>query len=525
MDDVDDVDLLELPGRTTGKSLWQPPNSLLQSPLFKAVKPFLKRNWDAALKNKFQIAAFLQLASLPKKNDIDKQWVEGVYKSNQATFKQLMSIFLHAVGSSSSRSSSSIDSILCSACETRGSLKRRNCRVLPPEAKDMRQLQDVIGQQCVNCYFFPTSKACEFPDTTKGPPAAVKQTPVPIPSLGQPTQSFSQPISRPSTAGSIASSTVAHPAPPRHQESPTKSAQNLARPISQTPIPVPPIPILTPKPTQPASRQSVLKQAQHVDAEQPVEDAVRQSSRLLNRPSQTSADSGSQTDPEPRLSGSRTSPAAAPSPGLLISHYPSAESAATSSLREASSAPSKSASLVAKAFSLFGEIGQLPTEEQAGVYQKLAELSEIARRPLVDAGLSAQFAPSAPVAEDWEIAPGCLLTRTPNGPFGFSSPFLRREVISFELAHQVSRSQRVLNNYLAPLAMAKVNGVVGEEGEGGRWECTLVVLEGFVKVKMQELEARVGQGGVLLVTAGSDCVVTNVGLRESRIQVRWTREW
>lgn len=482
--------------------------------------------------------AFLQLASLGKNNVVDRDWIESVHRTNQRRYKMLMTIFLHAAGCSG----------LCSACEMRAPLKQRNCRALPPEARGMRELQRVIGQQCANCYFYSTSKPCEFVAANGRPPAPT-QTPVPVPLRGQAAEPSGGRVPRP-----FISAPASHPAsgalqpPPGPRDSLLRKATGLDRPISQTPIPVPPVP---PVPgvksllSQPSGR-AVGRDAAPVDAEQSAEDGARRSGRLSHGTWSISSGSESTTihghggragsrevaspPPLPPTSASSASASASASPSALsfdppTSHLPNAGSLAASA-PQPTVAPLTSSSLVAKAFALFGEIGQLPAQEQPGVYQKIAELSEIARRPLNDRGLDAPFPPSAPAAEDWEVAPGRLTAQQPAAaaaasrpvPVGFSSSYLRREVVTRELAPQVSRSQRVLNKHLPPL------GVVRMDRAGQGWECNLTVLEGFVRVRMEGLEARMSQGGILVVGPGSDCVVTNVMHQESKIQVRWTKE-
>lgn len=484
------------------------PKGLLDSAVLKAVAPFLQKGWIIAFQtaDKVEQKAFLQLASLPRNSAVDRDWVSSVHRSNQRKYKVLMTIFLHVAGSSS---------LQCSACQTRGTLKQRNCRALPPEAQGMRELQAVIGPQCANCYFYPCSKPCQFP--TGRPPTTLKQTPVPVPQIIPPGST---------TSGAV----QLQPRPP---DALRRTATRLNKPISQTPVPVPPIPSVKPFSSQPPTLVDTSQSSEDSDVD-------RQPRRLSNRASHDSTDNGqldsyrvSIGSPDDRSSSaipptstSSASTAALPS-DLTTSHPPNAELLTTSA--PLSTHPSLASSiLIAKAFALFGEICELPVQEQPGVYQKIAELSEIARRPLHDPGLDAPFPPSAPAVEDWEVAPGCLSTTTQratadaaaagSAPVGFSSSFLRREVVSFEHAPRVSRSQRVLNKHLPPLGVVKIDR--GDE----EWECTLAVLQGFVKVRMGDLVARMSQGAVLVVGPGSDCIATNVMHEESKVQVRWTRE-
>lgn len=482
--------------------------NLMNSALFKTASPFLQEGWTLAFNTATsrEQKACVQLASLPSSGVVDKEWVMGVQRSNQRRFRVLMSIFFHIAGSSS---------LQCEACQGRVPLKQRNCRVLPPEAQGMRELQQVIGHQCVNCYFFPASRPCELP----GRPPALKQTPVPAPLYSQAAQH--------SSSGSMLPALNSDSTHRWPRESSPRTATKLNKPISQTPVPVPPIPPVRSLPSQLSGQGVGQDHAVLVDAGQSSEDrdGVQQSRKPVTRSSH-SLDGATLSALRPTSSSSSASTAAAPFfNASSSSHLPDTQSLATS-VPSFTTAPLTSSSLIAKAFTLFGEIGQLPAHEQPGVYQKIAELSEIARRPLIhDTGLDAPFPPSAPAAEDWEVAPGCLsapkrpTTAAAAGsvPVGFSSSFLRREVVNFEHAPQVSRLQRVMNKHLAPLAVVRIDRA------GQEWECTLAVLEGFVKVKMEGVDAKIGQGGLLLIGSGSDCILTNAMHQESKVQIRWTR--
>lgn len=130
--------------KTTVKSTWQAPHSVIVSPLFRTVEPYLKKTWNTSIKDDAHKAAFLALASLPLKSDIDRDWLGKLNGEKPITFTHTMKLFMFAV--------SSLTSEPCSHCKHCGLEKRRNCRVLPPEAESMHQLQQVIGKQCINCF-------------------------------------------------------------------------------------------------------------------------------------------------------------------------------------------------------------------------------------------------------------------------------------------------------------------------------------------------------------------------------------
>jgi hypothetical protein len=64
----------------------------------------------------------------------------------------------------------------CNPCQSKILEQKHNCKILPPEATGMRELQEICGSQCVNCYFFQASKPCKLP----GSSTITKQTLVPV---------------------------------------------------------------------------------------------------------------------------------------------------------------------------------------------------------------------------------------------------------------------------------------------------------------------------------------------------------
>lgn len=505
--------------------------SLDQSPVWKEVEPLMKRSWLTAYltAKKSEQRAFLQLISLPKRGDIDESWIDGVRRSNQRSYKVGMTIIVHVVGIRG----------LCSACKTRTPVKQGGCTVLPPEANGMRDLQDVIGVQCTNCYFFPTSKACEFSSGDATP--AVKQTPIPIP------RPAPAPITKRSTShplqSKVGSATQALQAPLRHPAIVSTLAQEkaVARPISQTPVPVPAIPngpsslLPSSAPSTAPDEAADMSILQHDDntmhqSRRVPEQAVEATNGDVHRSDHGLAESGvgvkavgvSSLDP----ANTEISTATSHSLGQSGAIRRRAESPARSdpSVTTASIRGPNSTSIVGKALSLIGEISQLPSQEQSSVYQKISEILEIARRPVTNGDISSDYSAPLAAADDWEIAPGRLsLAISTRGsvrapPVAFSTAFLRREVVSFQQAQKISRSQKILNKHIPALGVVRL-----EEPEDG-WECSLSVLEGTVRVRMPGVEGKIGQGGVVIVTRGSECIVTNILHQESKVQIRWGQD-
>ncbi|KKY32434.1 hypothetical protein UCDDA912_g07596 [Diaporthe ampelina] len=119
---------------------------------------------------------------------------------------------------------------------------------------------------------------------------------------------------------------------------------------------------------------------------------------------------------------------------------------------------------------------------------------------------------SAAAAEEWEIAPGRLTMD--DKYLAFSTSFLSREIVSAKAAQQLSPTQRVLNKSIAALNQLSVGQ---EEG----WDCTCSVIRGVLKMRVGDVEARIGQGGVIIVE--KECIITNVSHKEARIQVWWKK--
>lgn len=521
---------------TDKDSTAKPPRELMNLRLVRAISPRLWTGWWQAWTSakKVEQTAFLQLASLEQRTLFDQEWMRRIAHSKQRSYKKLITIFLHAVGSIG----------LCQVCEGRAPLRHRNCRALPPAARDMKELQSIVGRQCTNCYLASTLSPCEFSAATEGHRApAPKQTPVPLPvsTLVRPfrpnnEQTHEQPrdasLGRPSDSASRYASEGVQA---RGDAKETPGEEGRCPQTSTTRTDIPPLPVSSPHVLPSGiSDQAEARAAMPTHPRKPLIESTRRFARLTNGSADSpghSHDSGVESlgaDSSSTLGHADASNATAHSEPFDALRSHSNTSVPVSGRTISSSNHPLVTSTIAKAFTLFGEIGQLPIESQAGVYQKIAELSALARRPLDDDAFFFPPSQSVTVFEEWEIAPGCLsaprtrpaaanMVAPGVAPVGFSSSFLRREVVAFELAYQVSRSQRILNKHLPCLGVTRIENVA----DG--WECTMTVLEGFVKVKTDAIDARMAQGGVLIIVSGSYCTITNVMDKESKIQVRWVR--
>lgn len=364
--------------------------------------------------------------------------------------------------------------------------RKRNCMILPPEAKDMRELQEIIGSKCVNCFFFPGNHRCDFA-TSKLPTVdvstGVKQTYTPaLDSL-------------PARVAKSASRPESHIAKGLSMPTPTQS-------ISHSPIPVPVLPL-----------RPQLAQA-HGPAEQSNGGPVRRSVLRSARESEVRIDDHGDSVPENDDLTSGT---------LYTDDVNSNEELASAGATTvasglASGAPPRSSALVSKAFTLFGEITQLPAHEQDKVYDKLAAMLGVASGAPTTTRTAAPGKTQGsvahqyhgPAADGWEIAPGRL---TSGGePVAFSTSSLRRKAVSSSSAQYVTPTEKVLNKHIIALDHLKIKPEID-------WDCKFSVTKGMVKVKMGDVEANIGYGGVLLVK--HECIVTNAWHDESHIQVWW----
>lgn len=374
----------------------------------------------------------------------------------------------------------------------------------------MRELQEVCGSQCVNCYFFHATRPCEFPASSA---AMTKQTPVPVP-----TPPFMRPILH--VERSLDPPPFARPLPAAGPQAPTYSSYKATKgekPILQSPVP---IPLFA---TQGPNNQSQYSRPSDVSSVKPRTEPLRRSRRVIMTDVQfAGSDSDGESNkrdesvPYSATSNAALSETALAPDGFMPGGPGTKEStAATSNL---SFGETSSSELVARAFSLFGDISRLPAEEQAALWNQMQQMAGILQTgtatrspttmstsPYPPAGLS-------PAAEEWEIAPGRLTADDKH--LMFSTSFLSREVVSLKAAQQLSPTQRVLNKSI--LALNQLS-VPQEEG----WDCQCSVIRGVLKVKVGDVGAKIGQGGVIIV--GKDCSITNVSHKEARIQLWWRK--
>lgn len=452
-----------------------------------------RKGWLLAYRNTsdFERRALTQLISLPPKNTIEGEWLSGIKKSNQQSFKGLICILIAIVGVRGP----------CQACKSRTPEKTQHCAALPLQAEKMHELQQLVGKRCADCYHFPTTKDCEFPSLRAL--TAIKQTPVPIPQLsGQSatvqTRHFPERVS-------------VLPVPPvRAASSNTTVHIQPRRPISNTPIPLPTLPSVLTMPLPAAARhQAAFERGRPMHT-----DAAPSTGKHATMPATTDVNSTTRARRSKRI------------PSLCLTGASDASSASDeSSTNQSSAMPTftaphlSSTSIVGKALGLLTEVSQLPNEEQSGVYTKIVEMIEVIRRPTLNHGIGLFDQISNPVAEKWETAPGRLAIPVPGvgreSQIAFSTSYLRREVIDVQLATQISRGQRILNRQIPALHQVMV------ERFDARWDCTLTVLEGFVNVKTDQMEAKIGQGGVFVVRQCTNCSITNVTHRDCSVQIRW----
>lgn len=456
----------------------------LNSDVWNYIKPFIKQRWLASFQNELQRSAFLQAISLPKRNDIDKTWLDTVLKAHQKAFKTLFSIALHVIG---------VKGECCTICQWRAIDRRRNCVILPQEAEDMRDLREALGTRCVNCFFFPTMKPCKF--AKSGNPianasAVVKPIPASIPAP-----------------------------PPHHAIKPAKPPAKplpveppVAQPVSQSAVPLPVLPGQSQVPHPQISQPQVSND--RLPTARSGEESVRRSGRIFAREPDAIKDShGLDTQGDGDASLAQSSDAAS-------NDEPASTTSTAVASSSASAAPLPSKALVGKAFRLFSEISELPAHEQNVVYDKVAMMWEIAKGAPIATGSAAsgngqgdiRLRQQIPAADGWEIAPGRLASG--GEAVAFSTSFLRRETVGLISAQYVTASEKILNKHIAALDHLRLEPVAG-------WDCKFTVMKGLIQVRVGDVEAKLGQGGVLLVK--NECLVTNITHDESQIQVWWKK--
>lgn len=433
--------------------------------------------------------ALAQLISLPPRNQIDREWLDGIRRSNQQRLKQTICILIAIVGFRGP----------CQACQKRAAEKRRHCAALPPQAKDMDELQQLVGNTCSECYHFPTKGDCGFPSRTL---------------LG--TQTSQVLVSKPaqSTNAQAAQTTENDFALIKPLAQPVLGDTVIPTwPISKTHIPqanllpVPAIPLQEPHRHQAASRQG---RSRDNDVARGVGDEAN-STRLRDIPNMAghhqsinitalSADDGANSRGSfsvPKDSKNNQARMNSASTGLRIS----------------------SADWLSKALGLLTEVSQLPTEKQSGVFTKIIEMVEVIRRPTMNLDVDCSAHISSLTAEEWEIAPGRLTVSAPStgreSRIAFSTSYLRREVIDVDVATDIACGRKVVNRYIPALQQIVVDKF------DARWDCDLTVLEGYIQVKVGRMEAKIGQGGIFVISQDETCFITNITHRECPIQIRW----
>lgn len=475
--------------------------AMAESKVWAYVAPLVPQTWTTSFTNGLETSAFIQAISLPLRNKMDMEWLSGTKKSHQRGYRALMSVIFQAIGVEAR----------CKPCESKILERRRNCKVLPPEAEGMRELQEVCGSQCVNCYFFHATKPCEFPSSS----TTAKQTPIPVPN---------PPAMRPmpNVEPALDPPSITRPPAAIRSYAPTYSlykATKAEKPISESPVPIPLFAIRGP------TQQGQSTHTSDVSAEiSPTEvmSKVRRSGRVTKTDDQSGSGSnfkgsGNTDEAESHSAASNAGASeAALASGGFRSGRPSTESTAAAS--NVSSDGISSSQLAGRAFSLFGDMSRLPIEEQAVLWDQMQQMAEILQtgavtRTSITKSTSPNLTPGPPAAAaEWEIAPGRLVVDDKH--LALSTSFLSRDVVSLKAAQQLSPTQRVLNKSIAALNQLSV-------GQEQGWDCTCSVIRGLLKMKVGDMEARIGQGGVIVVE--KECIITNISHKEARIQVWWRK--
>lgn len=477
--------------------------AMIESKVWAYVAPLVPQTWAASITDGLETSAFIQAISLPLRNKMDMEWLAGTKNSHQRIYRALMSVIFLAIGVEAR----------CKPCESKIPERQRNCKVLPPEAEGMWELQEVYGSQCVNCYFFQASKPCEFPTSS----VTTKQTPIPVPT---------PPSTRPMPNVERSSDPPPAARPPAANRPPIPSyssykATTAEKPISESPVPIPLFANRGP------NRQIQLSQRSDVSAK--ISDArisreVRRSGRVAKADDQSGGSSSNKgsdnTDEAESHSAVLVTSNAGPSEAALISNgLSSSVPSSKESTAVASSLPSGEISgsqLAGRAFSLFGDMSRLPAEEQAALWNQMQQMAGMLQTGLATStSMTKSTSPNLlpdPSAADWEIAPGRLIVDDKH--LAFSTSFLSRESISVKAAQRLSPTQRVLNKSIAALHQLSVR----PEDD---WDCTCSVIRGVLKVKVGDLRENIGQGGVLIIER--ECIITNISHKEARIQMWWKR--
>lgn len=455
-----------------------------------------KRGWLTAPQGASGLErhALIQLLSLPPRNKIEREWLDGISNAHQRLLKGLICILVSIVGTRGP----------CEACKNRVPEKRRHCAALPPQAENMKELQLLLGNKCSECYHTPTKGDCGFP---LGASIGVKQS---CTLVSRPEKSDTAQSLHSQAKFSTQVDSLTRP----ESENATTSIQRVLK----TSVASPPV----------ASAEVILLQSRHsqtafrqMEAPKSHKDSVSDKKESSNRPEETITASERDVKRGSTLSaaderGSRSTHVTKTPKAL-----PDSGTNKTKVKLEKTDIDSSSATLVSKALGLLTEVSHLANEERSGVYNKIAKMVDILRRPT--SGLdNPGKQPQGLITEEWESAPG-RLTVPQTGTvqekrIAFSTSYLRREVVDVELATRISRGQRVINRNIPASHQVTV------ERFDARWHCTLTVLEGRVEFKMGQVEDRMVQGGILIIHQDLGCSITNVTRRDCLVQIRWVDE-
>lgn len=502
---------------------------------------------------KVERQALIQLVSLPARNNIEEEWFQGITNAHHKRFKRLICVLIAIVGIKGP----------CQVCKTRKPEKQSHCAALPPQAAKMEALQKLLRNRCSECYHASTKKPCGFPFKAH---KAIEQKSVPTPRPEGSVTAQKSPIQKdgPEPPGPSA--------PPVSDSSPSppqRVFKELVRPSALPSTIV--IPLQAENQHQSSHRQNSTTNARTMaqketskmpERENPADtcsagvstlsaadlsgsSSTVQAHEVLDKQS-TRETSGNNSDPARPHSSSWTlvsktlglltevSNLASQEQGdiydrivdvievirrpLQAPQVPDKQRSRGASGNESDSAHPHplSPTLVSKALGLLTEVSNLASQEQWEIYGRIVDVIEVIRRPL-EVGRKRQVCD--PVAEQWESASG-RLTVAPTvaaqeAQIAFSTSYLHREIIDVELATEISHGQKAVNRQIPALQQVTVKPF------DARWHCTLTVLEGLVQVKMGQMEAKIGQGGIFIIGQDSRCLLTNITLRDCRVQIRW----
>lgn len=451
-----------------------------------------KRGWLTAPQGASGLErhALIQLLSLPPRNKIEREWLDGISNAHQRLLKGLICILVSIVGTRGP----------CEACKNRVPEKRRHCAALPPQAENMEELQQLLGGKCSECYHNPTKGDCGFPS---GVSTGVKQSCTPGFRLEK------SGTTHPLNSQEEASTPIGTLTRPESENAPPSIQRVLKTSVTSPPVSSAEVLLL-----QSGHSQTALRQ---MEAPKSHKDSVSDKKESSNRPEETTTASERDVKRGSTLSaaderGSRSTHVTKTPKAL-----PDSGTNKTKVKLEKTGIDSSSATLISKALGLLTEVSHLANEERSGVYDKIAEMVDILRRPT--SGLdNPGNQPQGLITEEWESAPGRLTVpqtgTVQEKQIAYSTSYLRREVVAIELATRISRGQRVINRSIP------ASHEIAVAAFDDRWHCTLTVLEGRVEFKMGQVEDGMVQGGILIIDQDSGCSITNVTRRDCLVQIR-----